>query len=919
MKRNLLARNLKQSFLAIPAAALMLGAAQAGTTVGLNIQAWTYADGGAGYQTTGFPVTAKAFGVDAGAWVNTEPLYAYAAVSTNIVTGSLTVNLTAPNSWQSGIGALNAGFVPEVVTPGNDEVTWGYLDDGNATGQAPSASVAGLAATFPNGYVIQTIAANGGVQTFTDVVFTDGVTTNTAAYSTYQAGLGTYGTGTVGLSAPSGVFTGDSININPQPKTSSTRSTLAAFIITDKPVVTKAPVGLTVNQGTGFTLSAGVIGIAPITYQWQHAGTNISGATSLNYTNLSAAPSDAGNYTLVATNPYGSGTSGTATVGVIQVPVITTDFAGITNTVYTGFKTVMSVVAGGASPLSYQWKKNGTAITGATNASLTVSNLTTGLAGYSVVITNTFGSVKSSTNYLNVVAAPDAYTMQVGSDGPASFWPLNETTTPTAYDYAGFGHNGTQTNGLTLGVASLRPPTYPGFSAGNTVYQFDGSSGYINCGTAPSLSGPTDFTVEAWVNTTSPTSQAIVHQRDSANYVGAYRVGINADGTVYFILYGTGGFQFSFNSTLKVNDGNWHHVATVRSGANGLIYVDGVQAGTASGAVQDLTGTLNTFIGRNQRDNNEWFAGMMADVAIYESALSSLQIVKHYTAASGVTLQVHLTTGGMIQDTKPSGTPHHGQNSGATWLTSLTDAAGTPVTRNGVEQFSAASLTKITVPADPDFDSPSGTISFWMKANAPLPGAGNEAATLFDRRTTNGTFIALNVDGSIYWQGQGTSRNTFSGGYLPDDNWHHVAVTYGQTTNDTLSIYVDGVLANSVPVTNAWSWPTTQPIEIGVSHDSYWKKFDGQMDDFRIYNRVLNGTEISQIFASDALVDTSALKLRYNFDDGTGVGKTVTWTFGRLESSPTLGPSAVWTPAASTPPFMFAPTDSAKFFRAVLP
>ena len=52
---------LKQTVLAVPAAALMLGAAQAGTTIGLNIQTWTYADGGAGYQTTGFPVTAYDF------------------------------------------------------------------------------------------------------------------------------------------------------------------------------------------------------------------------------------------------------------------------------------------------------------------------------------------------------------------------------------------------------------------------------------------------------------------------------------------------------------------------------------------------------------------------------------------------------------------------------------------------------------------------------------------------------------------------------------------------------------------------------------------------------------------------------------------------------------------------------------------
>ena len=76
MKRKLLTPFFKKSLLAVPAAALMLGAAQAGTTVGLNFQSWYYDSGttpqtvgfGVGYQTTGFPVTAKAFGVATANW-----------------------------------------------------------------------------------------------------------------------------------------------------------------------------------------------------------------------------------------------------------------------------------------------------------------------------------------------------------------------------------------------------------------------------------------------------------------------------------------------------------------------------------------------------------------------------------------------------------------------------------------------------------------------------------------------------------------------------------------------------------------------------------------------------------------------------------------------------------------------------------
>ena len=115
--------------------------------------------------------------------------------------------------------------------------------------------------------------------------FTDGVTTTTSAYSTYHVkgpvtdGYG-YGSGTVGLSAPSGVFTSDTININPQLQTAGNHSVLAGFIITDQPVVThSAPASTVLPVGGSFVLSASVLGINTLSYQWQHAGTNIPGAT----------------------------------------------------------------------------------------------------------------------------------------------------------------------------------------------------------------------------------------------------------------------------------------------------------------------------------------------------------------------------------------------------------------------------------------------------------------------------------------------------------------------------------------------------------------------------------------------------------------------------------------------------------------
>ena len=185
-----------------------------------------------------------------------------------------------------------------------------------------------------------------------------------------------------------------------------------------------------------------------------------------------ATPDDAGSWVLITTNLYGTASSDAAAVTVNQVPLITTDLSPVTNTVYAGIPVGLSVVAGGATPLSFRWYKNGTAIAGATNATLMVSNLTAGLFGYSVTVSNQYSPplAKSSTNYLNVVATPDAYAAVVGADDPNSYWPLGETAGIKALDYAGFGHDGAISNGVTLGAAGPQPPTYPGFSAGTKAY-----------------------------------------------------------------------------------------------------------------------------------------------------------------------------------------------------------------------------------------------------------------------------------------------------------------------------------------------------------------------------------------------------------------------------------------------------------------
>ncbi|MDB6039371.1 MAG: hypothetical protein JWM99_3212 [Verrucomicrobiales bacterium] len=230
-----------------------------------------------------------------------------------------------------------------------------------------------------------------------------------------------------------------------------------------------------------------------------------------------------------------------------------------------------------------------------------------------------------------------------------------------------------------------------------------------------------------------------------------------------------------------------------------------------------------------------------------------------------------------VVDSKPSGIKVDGELFGTTRLLSSQDSVGT--NRTGVLQFSSASRSQIEIPVDsPDLNTAEGTISFWMRSSGTNTTAGNEGAMLFDRRTGSGLVIVQHDDGSLFVQTAPKAVNEVSSsGTVSDGRWHHVAVTYDQSDGGLISIYIDGKPNNSNPNTGTWSWPATQEIEYGLSDDTYWRPYNGLLDDLRVYNRALTDAEVASIAASDALVDPTALALRLNFDAPAIAGVRVGW------------------------------------------
>jgi hypothetical protein len=99
----------------------------------------------------------------------------------------------------------------------------------------------------------------------------------------------------------------------------SVTSNAATLSVNSKPLITMQPANQSVTVGATATFTVTAAGTAPLSYQWQTGGGNISGATSPSYTTPATALTDSGSqFDVVVTNSLGNATSNPATLTVTQ-------------------------------------------------------------------------------------------------------------------------------------------------------------------------------------------------------------------------------------------------------------------------------------------------------------------------------------------------------------------------------------------------------------------------------------------------------------------------------------------------------------------------------------------------------------------------------------------------------------------------
>ncbi|WP_349899807.1 LamG-like jellyroll fold domain-containing protein [Parafrigoribacterium soli] len=528
---------------------------------------------------------------------------------------------------------------------------------------------------------------------------------------------------------------------------------------------------------------------------------------------------------------------------------------------------------------------------------------------YRLYVTDPYGNSISRLGPTVTVASNDsggAYSDAVEADSPASYWPLDEASGSVGYDHSGFSDL-TLGSGVTLGT--------DGIVASQTAATFDGSSSG-SAAPAAAVDGPNTFTAETWFRTTSTSGGKILGFGSSATGTSSSydrHIYMDNSGRIWFGVY-PGSVQ-TVNSNASFNDGQWHQVAASLGSGGMTLYIDGKIVGSRTDvtSAQAYSGYWrvggDNIGGWPSSPTSKYFAGDIAQVAIYPSVLSRQQVVSHLVA-SGRTSPIPPAPsdayGASVYNSDPllywrlddagSSAKDSGQqgNSG-TYYGSV--GRGEPGAIAGFADSSASfGATSAGVASDQQFTNPTTySLETWFQttttSGGKLIGFGNAQSGLssnYDRH------LYMQDDGKLVfgtWTGQ--TNTVTSGNSYNDGQWHYAVA---MQSGDGIKLYVDGALVGTNPQTAAQSYSGYWRIGGDTTWGSSSPYFNGRLDEVAVYSQALSQDTVSEHFAlgtggtppnqnPTAAFSSSSSDLTASFDasassDPDGTISGYAWDFG---------------------------------------
>ena len=481
------------------------------------------------------------------------------------------------------------------------------------------------------------------------------------------------------------------------------------------------------------------------------------------------------------------------------------------------------------------------------------STLTMPTSAYNFRIGNSAGS-----NYYNgKLSEVCVFNYELSADQVTYLFNLNNPMAITGVKPVAYYPLGGNSNPTSLAG-------YPNLAVGGSVFNFDGSNDYIDCGNNSALQITGDLTISTWFKTsTNPgTNQRIISKDDGTNR--CYMTQLDASGNAQFYIWNGNSAKFATSAGTDYRDGNWHHIVGIFDTSADVtqrlaIYIDGANVGYGNYSVSTIDNDpVNLEIGRKQ-DNTLFFNGDLSNAQVFNTALPATgdrSVVTIYNNGSPLTSMSEFSS--LVAWWKLDKSEIYNNTStqwsvdNNTYPSVYTSSLSFNGTSNLINCGDADNLSFGNGTTDSPF-----SISAWVNMTD---------ATRF-RIVNKGTVFADNYE--YIFQSSGSDFLSFllfdadKGARIGREyttaitslqgQWIHVACTYdGSRASSGLKIYLNALrVDNNDNNLNADEYiameNTSNPLEIGASTGTS-RYSNGQISNAAIFTTELTSTQITTIY-----------------------------------------------------------------------
>ena len=410
-----------------------------------------------------------------------------------------------------------------------------------------------------------------------------------------------------------------------------------------------------------------------------------------------------------------------------------------------------------------------------------------------------------------------------------------------------YSGSGVTANGLVGGISGDLVNGTGFSSANNGSFFFEGSDEYINVPSISSISG--DFTVGVWFYTTA-TPNGYYKRLVDFDFRNGFWLGRN--GNTYTWGGGIQEGSLPYGIYLPFTNGEWHYLVSIRSGSTHILYGDGITS-TISNTVTsgDLSSAGKILIAREYNDGTSFYDGRIAQVQLYNRALSAQEVLQNYNATKNRYIKVLPPISDALVLNLDAGSRASYVGVGTTWYDlSGNNLNGTLV--NGPTFAGTGVSSSIVFDRSNDYVSVAdnsllNTFSAMTLEIIVKYTTTNDQIFVqkYNYSTNNGYSLELFSSGiAALCRSGGSNYLSVSVSSYPANNVYHMIFTLSGTTQ---TLYINGV---SVATNSGGAAPSLSgtALTIGNRTNLSGTYFGGNVYLTKFYNRALTAAEVLQNF-----------------------------------------------------------------------